>query len=185
MSNEQLPMMTPNRHSNAPAGAALLSLTIVAMACGKSARVAPDPSTRPPEVRIPAADTASDTVVVRTNLERNKLGLSQLARSNRLMRAAQIQADQMAAALTMSHDLPRARYPGIEDRFKAVGYDYAASGENVAAGYPSAAAVVAGWMTSPGHRANITSTNYAEMGAGVATGKNGRRYWAEVFGAPR
>ena len=176
-------MTNPNRR--ALAQVTTIALAIVSMACGKSARVSPDPSTRPPEAGIPAADTASETVVVRTNLERKKLGLPQLARSNRLMRAAQIQADQMAAALTMSHDLPRARYPGMEDRFKAVGYDYAASGENVAAGHPSAAAVVAGWMASPGHRANITATNYSEMGAGVATGKNGRRYWAEVFGAPR
>ena len=183
MSNESQPMMT-SIHSNALARAVSISLAIIATACGKSARVAPDPSTRPAEVVIASADSASETVVVRTNAERRKLGLPVLARSNLLMRAAQLQADQMAAALTMAHDLPRARYPGMEDRFRAVGYTYAASGENVAAGYPSATAVVAGWMTSPGHRANITSTRYSEMGAGVATGRNGRRYWAEVFGAP-
>jgi uncharacterized protein YkwD len=165
--------------------AATLSLVMLAAACGKSARVASDPSTRPAEVPVLAADTASESVVVRTNAERSRLGLSVLARSNRLMHAAQIQADQMAAALTLSHELPRARYPTIDDRFAAVGYNYFASGENVAAGYPSAAAVVAGWIISPGHRANITSTNYNEMGAGVATSKNGRRYWAEVFGASR
>lgn len=162
-----------------------ISLAVVAIGCGTSARVAPDPSTRPPEVPVLAADTASETVVVRTNAERRKLGMPALARSNRLMRAAQIQADQMASALTMAHDLPRARYPSMDDRFEAVGYNYRASGENVAAGYPSAAAVVAGWMTSPGHRANITSGNFTEMGAGVATGKNGRRYWAQAFGTPR
>ena len=175
--------MIPKRHTLLRAVS--LSLTVATMACGKSARVAPDASTRPAEVPVPAADTASETVVVRTNAERRKLGLPVLRRSNLLMRAAQLQADQMAAALTMAHDLPRARYPGMDDRFRAVGYTYAASGENVAAGYPSATAVVAGWMTSPGHRANITSANFTEMGAGLALGKNGRRYWAEVFGAPR
>lgn len=150
-----------------------------------SARVPPDPSTRPPEVAIPAADTASETVVVRTNLERKKLGLDQLARSNMLMRAAQLHADQMAASLTMAHDLPRGKYPSPDDRLRAVGYNYMARGENVAEGYPSAASVVAGWMTSPGHRGNITSTNFTEMGAAVATGKNGRRFWVQVFAAPR
>lgn len=184
MNNEERnPTMRINRL--ALARAASLSLAVATSACGKSARVTPDPSTRPAEAPVLAGDTASESVVVRTNAERRKLGLPVLARSSRLMRAAQIQADQMAAALTMAHDLPRARYPGTDDRFAAVGYSYRASGENVAAGYPSAAAVVSGWMTSPGHRANITSNNFTEMGAGVATGKNGRRYWAEVFGTPR
>ena len=164
---------------------AITSLAFLALACGKSASVSPDPSSRPAEVAVPAADTASETVVVRTNAERKNLRLRQLARSAMLMRAAQLQADQMAATLTMAHELPRARYPTMEDRLRAVGYTYAASGENVAEGYPTASAVVAGWMTSPGHRANITSGNFTEMGAGVATGKNGRRFWAQVFASPR
>ena len=158
---------------------------LVAAACSKSARVAPDASTTPLDAPIATADSASETVVIHTNMERKKLGLDVLARSAQLMRAAQLQADQMAASLTMAHDLPRARYPTTDDRFRAVGYRFRASGENVAEGFPSAASVVAGWMTSPGHRANITSTHFTEMGAGVAAGKNGRRFWAEVFGAPR
>lgn len=164
---------------------AVFSVTIFALACGKSARVAPDPSTLPAEVPIAAADTASEAVVVRTNIERKKLGLPELLRSNRLMHAAQIQANQMAAALQMAHELPTARYPTMDDRLSAVGYRYRAAGENVAEGHPSAAFVVAGWMRSPGHRANIVSENYVEMGAAVATGKNGRRFWVQVFGAPR
>jgi uncharacterized protein YkwD len=40
-------------------------------------------------------------------------------------------------------------------------------------------------MTSPGHRSNIVSTNFSEMGAGVATAKNGRKFYAQVFGHPR
>ena len=179
--------MTSNRRSRAHvcARAVLLSLATMAGACGTSARVAPDPSTRPPEVVVPATDTASETVVLRTNVERRKVGLPELGRSNQLMRAAQLSADQMAAALTMAHELPRARYPTMDDRLEAVGYRYRAAGENVAEGYPSAASVVAGWMTSPGHRANVVSRNYYEMGGAVATGKNGRRFWAQVFGTPR
>lgn len=176
--------MTTNR-SRPGATTIAMALITIASACGFSARVPPDPSTRSPEIVIPAADTASETVVVRTNAERRRLGLPELARSNQLMRAAQLQADQMAATLTMAHDLPHARYPSMDDRIAVVGYSYRAAGENVAEGYPSASAVVAGWMTSPGHRANIVSPHFTEMGAGVATGKNGRRFWAQVFGAPR
>ena len=174
-------MMNPKRHPLA----CVITMTLVTVACGKSARVAPAPSTHPAQRPVLTADTAGEGVVARTNAERRKLGLALLARNGILMRAAQMQADQMAATLTMAHELPRARYPTMTDRLRAVGYTYAAIGENVAAGYPSAASVVAGWMTSPGHRANIASTSYTEMGAGVATGKNGLRYWAQVFGAPR
>lgn len=77
------------------------------------------------------------------------------------------------------------RYPSLDSRLEAVGYRMQASGENVAEGYPSAAAVLAGWMTSPGHRANIVSTAFTQMGAGVATASNGRRFHAQVFGTPR
>jgi len=160
------------------------TIAVLASACGMSARVPVDPATLPPEVPV-LADTASESVVVRTNAEREKLGLPKLLRSNRLMRAAQIQADQMAAAYLTAHDLPDAKYPSMDDRLAAVGYRYRAAGENVAGGQPNSAFVVATWMKSPGHRANIVSENYVEMGAAVAIGKNGRHFWAQVFGAPR
>jgi uncharacterized protein YkwD len=60
-----------------------------------------------------------------------------------------------------------------------------ASGENVAEGYTSGAALVAGWMTSPAHRANILSARYTETGVGTARAKNGRTYHAQVFALPR
>lgn len=101
------------------------------------------------------------------------------------MSAAQLQADQMAALNTMAHELSGASYPSPSSRLDAVGYRMSASAENVAEGYPTPAAVVAGWMTSPGHRSNIVSTAFTEMGAGYATGRNGRKFYAQVFGRPR
>jgi len=85
----------------------------------------------------------------------------------------------------MAHELPGAEYPTLPSRLDAVSYQSAASGENVAEGYPSAAAVVAGWMTSPGHRANIVSARYTDLGAGLARASNGRVYYVQVFGTPR
>lgn len=128
---------------------------------------------------------AGEEIVVRTNAERKKLGLSELSRSAALMNAAQLQANQMAALNKMAHELPGAAYPSLGSRLDAVGYRSRASGENVAEGYPSSAAVVAGWMTSPGHRSNIVSTHYTQMGGGVATAKNGRKFYAQVFASPR
>jgi uncharacterized protein YkwD len=47
---------------------------------------------------------------------------------------------------------------------------------------------VAGWLSSPGHCANLMNPRYTEMGA--AYGLNSARkstypYWTQVFGAPR
>jgi uncharacterized protein YkwD len=129
--------------------------------------------------------SAGTEIVTRTNSERKTLGLSALSRSASLMQAAQIQADQMAALKTMAHVLPGSAYPAIDARLAAVGYQWSAEGENIAEGYANVADVVEGWMTSPGHRANIVSPNYTEMGAAVATSSSGRLYYAEVFGRPR
>src|SRR5512140_1961308 len=102
-----------------------------------------------------ATNSVGEEIVVRTNAERAKLGLPTLARNAQLMNAAQLQANQMAAVNRMAHELPGTSYPSPASRLDAVGYKIGASGENIAEGYPSAAAVVAGWMTSPGHRDNI------------------------------
>jgi uncharacterized protein YkwD len=128
---------------------------------------------------------AAEDVVRRTNVQREALKLAPLRKNEALMRAAQLQAQQMAAANRMAHEVPGASYASLESRLDAVGYSAHAFGENVAEGYTSPAAVVAGWMTSPAHRANIVSARFTEMGAGVATAKNGRIYYAQVFASPR
>src|SRR5258708_3130234 len=159
----------------------LLGMTTLASACAVPV-AGTSPSTAAPPAS-PTPEIAGD-IVSRTNAERAAHGLFGLTRSDALMRAAQIHAEQMAAQLTMSHELPEARYPTLSTRLAAVGYKMLASAENIAEGYSSAASVVAGWMSSTGHRENILSTRYAEMGAGMAIGRNGRRFYAQGFGRP-
>ena len=48
-----------------------------------------------------------------------------------------------------------------------------AVGENLALGYPTALAVVAGWMGSEGHRNNILSAKYTQIGVGCTEGPRG------------
>lgn len=69
-------------------------------------------------------------------------------------------------------------------RVDRVGYGWRSVAENVAAGYPDAAGVMAGWMASDGHRGNILSAN-VDLGVGLAYGADGRPYWTQVFAAPR
>ena len=37
------------------------------------------------------------------------------------------------------------------------------------------------WMNSPGHRANILSSSYNQIGVGVARDQNGNLYWTQLF----
>jgi uncharacterized protein YkwD len=65
------------------------------------------------------------------------------------------------------------------DRAAAAGV--AARAENIAAGQPDAAAVMAAWMDSPGHRRNILDCSLDSLGVGVATGSGGP-WWTQLFG---
>ena len=61
------------------------------------------------------------------------------------------------------------------------GIAYTAAGENIAAGQPDPKSVVTSWMNSPGHRANILSKSYTEIGVGFASGGTYGTYWTEDF----
>jgi uncharacterized protein YkwD len=136
--------------------------------------------------RSPAAlRDAADEVLARTIAARRAAGKSGLSRSMNLMNAAQLQAEQMAKTETMSHALPGTAYPTLKARLAAVSYETRAAGENIAAGQRDPAEVVSSWMHSRGHRDNILSGEFTEIGTGVAVGRNGRFYWAQVFGRPR
>jgi hypothetical protein len=53
------------------------------------------------------------------------------------------------------------------DRMTAAGYtNWSYAAENIAAGYSTPEQVMAGWMQSSGHRANILSTSLREIGVG-------------------
>ena len=123
-------------------------------------------------------------VIDLTNVERTHQRRSPLRANARLMRAAQIQAEQMARAGQLAHVLPDAAYPRAEDRLAAADYRWRTYGENVAFGQPSAAKVVESWMHSRGHRTNILKPDFTEMGAGYAIDAAGRPYYVQVFAGP-
>ena len=57
--------------------------------------------------------------------------------------------------------------------------------ENIGEGYSSPEELVAGWMGSPGHRANILNGNYWETGVGYQAGPSDGHRWVEDFGRRR
>jgi uncharacterized protein YkwD len=100
-----------------------------------------------------------------------------------------------AAALAHSRDMAKNNYlshegPGgdtAETRAMEEGYPWRAIGENVATGQGAPRQVVDGWLSSPGHCANIMNGGFTETGAAYATNPESDTiiYWTQVFGAPR
>lgn len=72
----------------------------------------------------------------------------------------------------------------FSQRITSAGYVWKAAGENIAAGYATAAAVVNGWMASPGHCNNIMNGNYKHLGIGYfySASATYKHYWTQDFG---
>ncbi len=102
-----------------------------------------------------------------------------------LNKAALLHAEDMAKHGRMEHEGSDGSTPA--QRVTRQGYRWIAVGENVAAGAGTAAEVVAGWLDSPGHCANIMSPQFAEMGLAFAVNMRDEQavYWAQSFGTPR
>ncbi|QMW05775.1 CAP domain-containing protein [Spirosoma foliorum] len=73
------------------------------------------------------------------------------------------------------------------DRMTREGYIWRAAGENIAAGYSTPQAVVAGWLASTGHCQNIMSANFKNVGVGYGYSASStyKHYWVTDFGTRR
>ena len=93
-----------------------------------------------------------------------------------LMALAQAQADAMARANHLSHEIGGPLGQRLDAAHHPKGYAV----ENVSAGYASADAAVAGWQRSPGHNLNLLDTKMRRMGiaAADAPGTRYKTYWA-------
>jgi len=159
------------------------TLALAIAICNVAVCSTPDYAYASSRLRPNASGIAADVVAL-TNHERASHGRGKLRVNPRLMRAAQIQAEQMARARQLAHTLPNASYPRGEDRLAAVKYQWRTYGENVALGQANAADAVKSWMRSRGHRINILNPAFTELGAGYATDRSGRPYFVQVFGSP-
>jgi uncharacterized protein YkwD len=122
-------------------------------------------------------------VVTLVNRHRASKGLSQLAILPSLTASSGWKSLHLAGNHYFAHDDPappvaRSAYQRARD----CGFNGNAWGENIAWGYPTAQAVVTGWLNSPGHRANIEGASYTQTGVGVASGADGSLYWTQSFG---
>lgn len=132
-------------------------------------------------------DAVRQKILDLVNAERSNAGLSPLTYNKKLEQSAQAHAEDMQNRNFFDHVNPDGKTPS--DRIKATGYldvtgcncrwSYA-DGENIAMGQTTPEQVMKDWMNSPGHKANILSTNFTEMGVGYVTGS--KPYWVQNFG---
>lgn len=166
--------------------------------------VRPESPAPPPRTKGIAA-TFEDQVMEIVNQERWTHGsLAPLKRVDLLDSAAETHTSNMATRNFHMHcDPDTGTLPG--DRMTAAGYIPSSGSENIAAGYSTPSIVMAAWMASPGHMANILSTTSREIGIGYvyqagdqanvresvnglcpATSSNRGpygHYWTQVFGS--
>ncbi|MER6410230.1 CAP domain-containing protein [Streptomyces humidus] len=129
-------------------------------------------------VTVSAAAQAAAEVLSLVNEERAKAGCSAVAANSSLSDLAEKFSDDMAARGFFDHTDPDGASPW--DRAAEAGIS-GLGGENIARGQADAAAVMAAWMNSPGHRANILNCDFTTLGVGVHFGPGGP-WWTQDFG---
>ena len=142
-----------------------------------------------PEVTTPADDVADakQDIVDRTNALRRAKGVAALRVNDKLMQAAQVRADEMAASGIYSHTRPDGRKSNTVTDSKYTGENL----HNISELYLEqqhktlSEAVVELWSNSKAHADNMTSSRYGEIGVGLARGidKDGFDCWhcVQVF----
>ena len=131
--------------------------------------------------------TAKQDIVDRTNALRRAKGVAALRVNDKLMQAAQVRADEMAASGIYSHTRPDGRKSNTVTDSKYTGENL----HNISELYLNqqqktlSEAVVNLWSNSKAHADNMTSSRYGEIGVGLARGvnQNGLDCWycVQVF----
>jgi uncharacterized protein YkwD len=129
-------------------------------------------------------DTEEKAFLTLINNHRAANGRAPLTVSYLLTRSSAWKSKHMGQYNYFAHDdTPIGR--SWSQRTVDCGYTYGTwLGENIAAGYVTAAAVFEGWKNSPGHNSNMLSTNFTAIGIGRHNyaGSTYGWYWTTVFG---
>ncbi len=129
----------------------------------------------------------ADSILAYTNAERYKTGLSLYTTNSVLSIVAREKMYDLFAYEYFAHESLKGET--VKDLASRAGYEYIVVGENLALGdFASDKEVVQAWMDSPGHRKNILSDTFSEIGISAGKGLyEGRMAWIIVqsFGLPK
>lgn len=126
----------------------------------------------PPNPSGPQPKLDLTRLVDAINAQRAKFGRPALASDVRLNALAQGWATYMATYDAMTHGAFGTRISHV--------FPNTAAGEDIAEGQTTIEQVVASWMNSPPHRANILG-NFNLIGVGEAVDQNGATFWCVDF----
>ena len=140
------------------------------------AKAEPDKSESQPEPTAPANDADVDAmkqdIVDRTNALRKENGIAPLTTSDKLMQAAQVRADEMAAHTVYSHTRPNGEKfntvtdcPYMAENIHRIA-DWTLSEQTLAE------QAVADWNASTTHHKNMLNPKLSGIGIGLARGVN-------------
>ena len=133
-----------------------------------------------PEVTRPAddVDAMKQDIIDRTNALRKENGVAALCVNDRLMQAAQVRADEMAASSVYSHTRPDGRkYITVTD-CPYIGENIHLIGEWQIRDSSLPSFAVEAWKNSAAHLKNMLNTRYHAIGVGVSQGTvMGEPYW--------
>jgi uncharacterized protein YkwD len=137
-----------------------------------------------------SAEQQMSAVACLINQARSRERRAQLGASPRLTRAAALKGRQVASCNDFSHTPCGTEFTST---FQRAGYRYSTVGENLYAGpwgRVTPREVVLAWLKSPGHRANMLSPGFRQLGAAPvrAPGLLGNQVsvvWTATFGTPR
>ena len=130
---------------------------------------------------------AKQDIIDRTNALRKENGVAVLRVNDRLMQAAQVRADEMAASGIYSHTRPDGRKSNTVTDSKYTGENIHSISELYLEQQQKtlSEAVINLWSNSKAHADNMTSSRYGEIGVGLARGvnQNGLDCWycVQVF----
>jgi len=177
------PVVSPKRFINANGSIKLLIISKNATRNAKIdfevLRVTVEPGS---SCGVQENSTFESQVFILLNAERTNRGIAPLTRNAKLDSAAQRHSNDMACNNFFDHTGSDGSSPW--DRMDQAGYNWIRAAENIAAGYSTPASVVAGWMNSSGHKANILNVDLKDIGIAYAykSGTTYGHYWTTDFG---
>lgn len=129
---------------------------------------------KPPVTPAPTQSTFASQVVNIVNQERTKAGLKPLTSNSALTAMALDKAKDMYNNGYFDHTSPT--YGSPFNMMSSYGIRYSYAGENIAKGQQTPEAVMTAWMNSAGHRQNILSPNFTQIGVAYYNGE-----WVQEF----
>jgi uncharacterized protein YkwD len=136
-----------------------------APATGSTATLPPSDSPRPPVSSTSgSAQREVATFATLANDHRRAIGCGALVWHEATARLAQAHSEDMGRRGYFSHTDPEGRSPF--DRMREAGVSFGHAAENIAAGQATAQLVLATWIRSSGHRANLENCTLTHHGAG-------------------